>query len=107
MRKEGIIMILRIGVNKKRINSAVASYIFNQKFSFSDLEKMKIKAHEYIQAIPVEYTEIELYQYDTNAISKLEFIEVIRAFITTDRKIVVYNMIYDQQSEKYIRHRIK
>lgn len=68
---------------------------------------MKIKAHEYIQAIPVEYTEIELYQYDTNAISKLEYIEIIRAFITTDRKIVVYNMIYDNYSEKYIRHRIK
>ena len=89
------------------INGNVDTYVFNEKLSFSDLEKMKIKAHEYIQAIPVEYTEIELYQYDTNAISKLEYIEIIRAFITTDRKIVVYNMIYDNYSEKYIRHRIK
>lgn len=89
------------------INGNVDTYVFNEKLLFSDLEKMKIKAHEYIQAIPVEYTEIELYQYDTNAISKLEYIEIIRAFITTDRKIVVYNMIYDNYSEKYIRHRIK
>ena len=50
-------MLLKVGINKKGINSDVDSYIFNEKFSFSDLEKMKIKAHEYIQAIPVEYTE--------------------------------------------------
>jgi hypothetical protein len=100
-------MLLKVGINRRGINGNVDTYVFNEKLSFSDLEKMKIKAHEYIQAIPVEYTEIELYQYDTNAISKLEYIEIIRAFITTDRKIVVYNMIYDNYSEKYIRHRIK
>lgn len=100
-------MLLKVGINKKGINSDVDSYIFNEKFSFSDLEKMKIKAHEYIQAIPVEYTEIELYQYDTDAISKMEFIEVLREFITTDRKIVVYNMVYNNESQEYIRHRIK
>ena len=100
-------MLLKVGINKKGINSDVDSYILNEKFSFSDLEKMKIKAHEYIQAIPVEYTEIELYQYDTDAISKMEFIEAIKAFITTDRKIVVYNIVYDQHLEEYIRHRIK
>lgn len=102
-----VIMLLKVGINRRGINGNVDTYVFNEKLSFSDLEKMKIKAHEYIQAIPVEYTEIELYQYDTNAISKLEYIEIIRAFITTDRKIVVYNMIYDNYSEKYIRHRIK
>ena len=58
-----VIMLLKVGINKKGINGDVDSYIFNQKFSFSDIEKMKRKVQEYIQAIPVEYTEIELYQY--------------------------------------------
>ena len=102
-----VIMLLKRGINKKGINGDVDSHIFNQKFSFSDIEKMKRKVQEYIQAIPVEYTEIELYQYDTNSISKIEFIEVIRAFITTERKIIVYNMVYNNESQEYIRHRIK
>ena len=102
-----VIMLLKVGINKKGINGDVDSYIFNQKFSFSDIEKMKGKVQEYIQAIPVEYTEIELYQYDTNSISKIEFIQVIRAFITTERKIIVYNMVYNNESQEYIRHRIK
>ena len=100
-------MLLKVGINKKGINGDVDSYIFNQKFSFSDIEKMKRKVKEYIQAITVEYTEIELYQYDTNSISKIEFIQVIRAFITTERKIIVYNMVYNNESQEYIRHRIK
>ena len=102
-----VIMLLKVGINKKGINGDVDSYIFNQKFSFSDIEKMKRKVQKYIQAIPVEYTEIELYQYDTNSISKIEFIQVIRAFITTERKIIVYNMVYNNESQEYIRHRIK
>ena len=53
------------------------------------------------------YKQIELYQYDTNSISKIEFIQVIRAFITTERKIIVYNMVYNNESQEYIRHRIK
>ena len=36
-----VIMLLKVGINKKGINGDVDSYIFNQKFSFSDLEKMK------------------------------------------------------------------
>ena len=95
-------MLLKVGINKKG-----DTYVFNEKFSFSDLEKMKIKAHEYIQAIPVEYTEIELYQYDTNAISKLEFIEAIIAFITAERKIIVYNMVYNNEAQEYTRQKIK
>ena len=102
-----VIMLLKVGINKKGINGDVDSYIFNQFFSFSDLEKMKKIASNFVENIPIEYDQIEIYSYDTNAIAKIEFIEVVKAFITTDRKIVVYNMVYDNYSEKYIRHRIK
>ena len=100
-------MILRLGINKKGINGDVDSYAFNEKFSFCDIEEMKRGAIKFIENIPLEYEEIEIYHYDINAISKIEFMEVVKAFIKTDRKIVVYNMIYDNDSEKYIRHRIK
>ena len=100
-------MILRLGINKKGINGDVDSYIFNQFFSFSDLEKMKKIASNFVENIPIEYDQIEIYNYDNNPISKLEFIEVIKAFIHSKRKIKVYHMVYDNDSEQYIRHRIK
>ena len=100
-------MLLKVGINKKGINSNVDTYVFNETFLSSDVEMIQKKAEQFVSSIPEEYTEIELYQYDTDAISKMEFIEVLRAFITTDRKIVVYNIVYDQHSEEYIRHRIK
>ena len=100
-------MLLKVGINKKGINGDVDSYIFNQKFSFSDLEKMKKIASNFVENIPIEYDQIEIYSYDTNAIAKIEFIEVVKAFIHSKRKIIIYHMVYDNDSEQYIRHRIK
>ena len=102
-----VIMLLKVGINKKGINGDVDSYIFNQKFSFSDIEKMKKIASNFVENIPIEYDQIEIYSYDNNAIAKIEFIEVIRSFLTTERKIIVYNMVYNNESQEYIRHRIK
>ncbi|MBF0990065.1 MAG: hypothetical protein HXK70_04850 [Clostridiales bacterium] len=102
-----VIMLLKLGINKKGINGDVDSYIFNEKFSGLDLEKMKKIASNFVENIPIEYDQIEIYSYDTNAISKLEFMEVVKAFINSKRKIEVYHMVYDTDSEQYIRHRIK
>ena len=102
-----VIMLLKLGINKKGINVDVDSYIFNEKFSGLDLEKMKKIASNFVENIPIEYDQIEIYSYDTNAISKLEFMEVVKAFINSKRKIEVYHMVYDTDSEQYIRHRIK
>ena len=102
-----VIMLLKLGINKKGINGDVDSYIFHEKFSGLDLEKMKKIASNFVENIPIEYDQIEIYSYDTNAISKLEFMEVVKAFINSKRKIEVYHMVYDTDSEQYIRHRIK
>lgn len=102
-----VIMLLKLGINKKGINGDVDSYIFNEKFSGLDLEKMKKIASNFVENIPIEYDQIEIYSYDTNAISKLEFMEVVKAFINSKRKIEVYHMVYHTDSEQYIRHRIK
>ena len=102
-----VIMLLKLGINKKGINGDVDSYIFNEKFSGLDLEKMKKIASNFVENIPIKYDQIEIYSYDTNAISKLEFMEVVKAFINSKRKIEVYHMVYDTDSEQYIRHRIK
>ena len=102
-----VIMILKVGINKKGINGDVQTYIYDRRFSFNDTEEMKRRAINFIENIPIEYDEIEIYSYDTNAISKLEFMEVLKTFINSERKIKAYHMIYEQESEEYIRHRIK
>lgn len=100
-------MLIKVGINKKGINGDVDSYIFNQKFSFSDLEKMKKIASNFVENIPIEYDEIEIYSYDINAISKLEFMEVVKAFIFSKKDFKVYQMVYDNESAAYIRQRLK
>lgn len=102
-----VIMLLKVGINKKGIKGDVDSYVFNEKFSFLDLEKMKKIVSNFVENIPIEYDQIEIYSYDINPISKLEFMEVVKAFINSKREIKVYHMVYDSDSEKYIRHRIK
>ena len=100
-------MILKVGINKKGINGNADSYIYDKRFSFSDTEEMKIGVIKFIQNIPIEYDEIEIYSYDINAISRLEFIEVVKAFINSKKDFKVYQMVYDNDTGKYIRHRIK
>ena len=102
-----VIMLLKVGINKKGIKGDVDSYVFNEKFSFLDLEKMKKIVSNFVENIPIEYDQIEIYSYDINPISKLEFMEVVKAFINSKREIKLYHMVYDSDSEKYIRHRIK
>ena len=110
MRKEkgkGSKMILKVGINKRGINGNVDTYVYDAKYSFSDIEKMKKIANNFVQNIPSEYQEIEIYNYDINAIAKLEFMEVVKAFINCKREIKVYHMVYDNNTDGYIRHRIK
>ena len=53
-------MLLKLGINKKGINGDVDSYIFNEKFSGLDLEKMKKIAINFVENIPIEYDQIEM-----------------------------------------------
>ena len=100
-------MILKLGINKKGINGNVDTYVYNDKYSFSDIEKMKEIASNFVQNIPIEYDEIEIYNYDINTILKLEFMEVVKAFISSKREIKVYHMVYNNEADRYIKHRIK
>lgn len=100
-------MILKLGINKKGINGNVDTYVYNDKYSFSDIEKMKEIASNFVQNIPIEYDEIEIYNYDINTILKLEFMEVVKAFISSKREIKVYHMVYNNEADGYIKHRIK
>ena len=107
MERKGILMLLKVGINRRGINGNIDTYVYNEKYSFSDIDKMEKIANDFVKSIPIEYDEIEIYSYDVNAILKLEFMEVVKAFINSERKIKAYHMIYEQESEKYIRHRIK
>ena len=104
---KGSKMILKLGINKKGINGNVDTYVYNDKYSFSDIEKMKEIASNFVQNIPIEYDEIEIYNYDINTILKLEFMEVVKAFISSKREIKVYHMVYNNEADGYIKHRIK
>ena len=104
---KGSKMILKLGINKKGINGNVDTYVYNDKYSFSDIEKMKEIASNFVQNIPIEYDEIEIYNYDINTILKLEFMEVVKAFISSKREIKVYHMVYNNEADRYIKHRIK
>lgn len=104
---KGSKMILKVGINKRGINGNVDTYVYDAKYSFSDIEKMKKIANNFVQNIPLEYQEIEIYNYDINSIAKLEFMEVVKAFISSKREIKVYHMVYDNDTDRYIRHRIK
>ena len=101
-----VIMLLKVGINKKGINSNVDTYVFNETFFSSDIEMIQKKAEQFVSSIPEEYDEIELYQYDINCISRIEYMEVIKAFIFSKKDFEVYQMLYND-AQKYIRHRIK
>lgn len=100
-------MLLKVGINRRGIQGNVDTYVFKETFLFSDIEKIQKKAEEFISSIPEEYEEIELYQYDINCISKIEYMEVIKAFIYSKRYFKVYQMVYDNESTAYTRQRIK
>lgn len=100
-------MLLKVGINKKGINSNVDTYVFNETFLSSDVEMIQRKAEHFVSSIPEEYDEIQLYQYDINCISKIEYMEVIKAFICSKRNFKVYQMVYDNESTAYTRQRIK
>ena len=100
-------MILKVGINRRGINGNVDTYVYDGKHSFSDIDKMKKIASDFVKNIPIEYDEIEIYNYDINSIAKLEFMEVVKAFINCNREIKVYHMVYDNDTDGYIRHRIK
>lgn len=100
-------MLLKVGINRRGTQGNVDTYVFKETFLFSDIEKIQKKAEEFISSIPEEYEEIELYQYDINCISKIEYMEVIKAFIYSKRYFKVYQMVYDNESTAYTRQRIK
>ena len=100
-------MLLKVGINRRGIQGNVDTYVFKETFLFSDIEKIQKKAEEFISSIPEEYEEIELYQYDINCISKIEYMEVIKAFIYSKRYFKVYQMVSDNESTAYTRQRIK
>lgn len=104
---KGSKMILKVGINKRGINGNVDTYVYDAKYSFSDIEKMEKIADDFVKSIPLEYDGIEIYEYDINSISKLEFMEVVKAFINCKREIKVYHMVYNNNTDGYIRHRIK
>ena len=100
-------MLLKVGINKKGINSNVDTYIFNETFLFSDVEMIQEKAKEFVSSIPEEYDEIQLYQYDINCISRIEYMEAIKACIFSKKDFKIYQMVYDNESAAYIRQRVK
>lgn len=100
-------MLLKVGINRRGIQGNVDTYVFKETFLFSDIEKIQKKAEKFVSSIPEEYDEIQLYQYDINFISRIEYMEVIKAFICSKKDFKVYQMVYDNESAAYTRQRIK